>query len=161
MKEIYLIISFLFFGIRAFSQTPLTTAKIDSIVVQNEQRVETVFQKTEINRLKSSHGKNPDYISRVYRFNSKSALLSVTYFLFSVGDTVLIINFYFDSAKLIKIKTIDSEAINKTEDIFYYSNNLLINNETAIKGPYAPDYYVGRAMKIRKNLKRRPIKFPE
>jgi hypothetical protein len=162
MKEFLFIVSFLLIGRNAFLQEPALSQEIDSFVAQNERKVATIYQKTETNKLKASHGKNPDFISKIYRFNSNRNLFSAATVLFSVNDTMLIINYYFDSVQLIKVKTIDSQIDNKpTVDVFYYSRSQIINKEYEAKGPYPPEYYLKQASRLLKNLKKRPIKFPE
>ena len=145
----------------SFAQDSSKILSIDNMVTVNETKIATTFEKTEKNKIWSSHGRNPDKISNVYRFTDNNILLSSTYTAYSIGDTDMIINLYFDSIYLIKAKTAYFDINNnKIENTYYYSNNQLINKEVEMSGIHGSNYYVERATQIRKELKRKPIKTP-
>jgi hypothetical protein len=161
MKKHFLSAIYLLMFQTSFAQDSSQILEIDNLVTLNETKVASTFEKTEKNKTWSSHGRNPDKISNVYRFADNNILISTTYTAYSIGDTDMIINFYFDSDHLIKAKTAYFDINNKRiETNYYYSNNQLINKEVEMSGIHGANYYVERAIRIRKELKKRPIKVP-
>ncbi len=145
----------------SFAQDSSNILDIDNIVAVNETKVSTTFEKIEKNRIWASHGRNPNKISNVYRFSDNNVLISSTFTAYSIGDNDMIINLYFDSNHLIKAKTAYFDLNNKRiENNYYYSNNQLINKEVEMSGIHGASYYVERAIRLRKELKKRPIKIP-
>ena len=146
--------------IKSFAQD----AGIDTIVTANEGKVATIFQKMEKSSIESTgHGKNPKFVSSIYSFTDDKLLNSATDIVFfSIGDTSFIINYYFDSGQLIKVKTIIFDN-NKhpDKDILYFNNNKVISEESELAGLKNPRYYLNRAKELIKKLKRKPIRFPE
>jgi hypothetical protein len=135
--------------------------RIFSIVSANEIKVSTIYQKIERNRIESMHGKNPKKISNVYRFTDNNILTSSTCTAYSTGDTDIIIYLYFKADELIKVKTVSFDmANNKTEYNYYFDNKQLINKEVEMSGIHGAKFYIDRAARLTKNLKKRPFKFP-
>jgi hypothetical protein len=107
------------------------------------------------------HGKNPSKVAEIYRFTDNGILVSSTSMAYSIGDTEIIINLYFDSEKLVKAKTVSFDLNNnRNEYNYYYHDNQLINKDIEMKGIHGSKHYLDLANIIRRNLKKRPIKFP-
>ena len=145
----------------SLSQDSLKIMRIDSIVAANESKVATSFQKIEKNRTWQSHGKNPKNVTDVYKFTENNMLILSTFATYTASDTELIISLYFDSNNLIKAKTTHFDFDNKKSEYnYYYENSNLINKENEMGGMHRASFYVERAIRLRRELKKRPIKFP-
>lgn len=143
------------------AQQPNTHTKIDSIVANNENSIETSFQKIEPYTTKTTHSKNPKYISSIYRLTANKSPVEITFTTYSIGDTALNISYYFNNDQLIKVNArFFSWDNRKFEDTFYYNNDIRINSDVEVNGAYPPNYYVERANDLIKKLKKKPIKFP-
>ena len=158
---------YIFFTINLFifqevlSQDSLGILRIDNKVLANEAKVSIIHQKIEKNKIESLHGKNPDNVSDVYRYTDKGILISQTSASYSNGDTSIVITLYFDLGNLIKAKTIYFDTNNnKNKYEYYYENNQLINKDAELSGSHTGKYYIERAKRIFKYLRKRPIKFP-
>jgi hypothetical protein len=161
MKKHYTIVIYFFISLKGFSQDSLKIRDIDSIVAVNENRVSTIFQKIGKSKIETMHGRNPKKNADVYRYTDSNVLLSATFAAYSISDTAIIINLYFDSGNLIKAKTVYFGSDNKRSEYnYYYHNNQLINKEAEMSGIHRSDFYVERAARLRRQLKKRPIKFP-
>ncbi len=161
MKQHIFYIIFPFISVNSSSQDSLKISHIDSLVSVNERKVSTVYQKIERNTIERMHSRNPDNISNVYRFTDDKILISTTFSAYSVGDTDMIVTLYFSEDDLIKAKTVSFDLqSNKTEHYYYYEDNKLINKETEMSGIHGASFYVDRAVRLRRNLKKRPFKFP-
>lgn len=161
MKLFFLsIASLLASAFMSAAQDTIGIQKIDSIVTVNECRIVTVLQKTTQNKIIASHGKNPERISETYRFANNETLISFTHCAYTPGDTMIIVNLYFEEGKLIKVLTRDFDMRNTSTDYsYYYENSQLINKEMDSLGIHRGSYYTALATQIRKRLKKKPFRF--
>ncbi len=144
-----------------FSQHSPQLYGIDSIVATNEKKVSKIFQEIEKSKIEVLHGRSPENFSRTYRYAGNNTLLSATFTSYSIGDTDIIVSYYFDSGNLIKGTVISFDFEKKrTEYTYYFSENELINKEVGLSGIFSGDYFITRAAGILKGLKKRPIRFP-
>ncbi len=162
MEKILIIIITSLFAAKTFSQDSSILSRIDSIVKVRESKTSTIYQKIGKNPIEILDGKSSDKILNVYRFNDKGVLISTTFSAYSIDDTDIIVNLYYDSVgNLIKAITASFDMNNrKSTYTYYYSNDQLLNKEMEMAGIHAATYYVDLANRIRRNLKRKPIRFP-
>jgi len=161
MKDIIFLFILIIVYPTVSAQTFDTIKAIDNLIQDNEGKVETVFKKTEKNKIVTMHVKNPKYFSSIYKLAANNSLLSATYVLHSVDDTSLILNYYFDSTQLVKASVIDLwYRKGRIDESFYFFKGRVINNYAEVNGPYNPDYYLKRATVLLKKLKKRKIRFP-
>lgn len=161
MTKHFLLSIFIFSFAESLPQDSLKIIRIDSIVAANEVKVAKSFQKIEKNKTWQSHGMNPKNVTDYYKFAENNMLISSTYATYTASDTELIISLYFDSNNLIKAKTTHFYFDNKKSEFnYYYENSNLINKENEMAGMHRANFYVERAIRVRRELKKRPIKFP-
>lgn len=148
--------------IQCFSQDSLKLLYINNLITTNESKIVTVYQEIEKNKIRTIDGKDPAYILSTYRFISNKVLTSATFIAYSINDTSLIINYYFNSEELIKVNVTSFDLNNNpSKDEYYFDNNSLINTSSPTNGPYLPSYYLKRATELLKKIKKSPIKFPD
>ena len=162
MKKILIIIISSLITTKAFSQDSSIFSRIDSVVKVSERTTSTIYQKIGKNPIEVIDGKSPDKILNVYRFTDKGVLVSTTFSAYAIEDTDIIVNLYYDSVgNLIKAITASFDMNNhRSTYTYYYSHDQLLNKEMETAGVHKANYYVDLANRIRRNLKRKPIRFP-
>jgi hypothetical protein len=143
------------------------TVRIDSIIAANAVHIKSIYQSEIKERLISLHDRKPvKDLVHVYIYNEQPLLVEFIEMSKAQGDTEVVIHYYYDKKKLVKVNTLYQGVTYVDSTPFCYKSVFYVQDDKFIAGPvddkeaiWRPERHLENGKAIMKKFSKKPPAF--